>query len=509
MRTRLLTTLGCALAVFAGASCNKFLDPQPTDVLTSENFYRDSADAVAAVNGAYAQMPYTYLYFFYLGDIAGDDIMADAGFGSDGHQLADYTFDKTLWTLDYVWSNEYITINRCNIVLDRVPNIPNLSATYKARVLGEARFLRALSYFTLVGLFGDVPLVTTEITNSKLGQVARTPKAQVYAQIETDLKAAAQGLPASYGGSDAGRATSGAALALLGKAYLYTQDWNNAATYLGQVINSGTYQLNAKFYDNFRVATQNTNPENVFSVDYGSPETVTGYIGQVAVLFGLPSGFPGGDAYSLELVLPSLVNLYSTTDTRGRGATFITSPDTVRSPYLQTANGDSVIFTWNSPPGAALHKPVDEQDHQNMTARSWEQQPNYQPIIRYADVLMMYAEAVANGGTQTAMTASAALDAVRLRGDPAASSTAGLGGTAFMDTLKVERRKEFVYEGIRWFDLARWGDLNTALTAKQAEILTIFPGEFTSPHGVPSNLFPIPQVEINSDPLLTQNSGWH
>ena len=508
MRNRLLMpTLGCVLAVMAGASCNKFLDPNPTDVLTTENFYKSATDAVSAVNGAYAQMPYTYLYFFYLGDIAGDDIMADAGFGSDGHQLADYTFDKTLWTVDYVWSNAYITINRCNIVLDRVPAI-QMDTTLKLRVLGEAQFIRALSYFTLVSLFGDVPLVTKEVTNAKLGVVARTPKAQVYTQIEADLQTAAKNLPASYGGSDAGRATSGAALSLLGKVYLYQQDWTNAANYLGQVINSGTYQLNAKYYDNFRVATQNTNPENVFSVDYGSPETVTGYIGQIALLFGLPSGFPGGDAYSLELVLPSAVNSFSATDSRGRGASFITSPDTVRSTYLANGKGDSII-TWNSPPGAALHKPVDEQDHQNMTARSWEQQPNYQPIIRYSDVLLMYAEAVANGGTQTAGPAGAALDKVRIRGDSMATPAAGLSGAAFMDTLRIERKREFMYEGIRWFDLSRWGILDQTLRAKQAEILTIFPGEFSAVHGVPSNIYPIPQTEINSDPLLTQNPGWN
>jgi starch-binding outer membrane protein, SusD/RagB family len=502
MRTRLLLpALGCALAVIAGASCNKFLDPQPSDVITSENFYKSATDAVSAVNGAYAQMPYTYLYFFYLGDISGDDLMADPGFGSDGHQLADYTFDKTLWTIDYVWSNEYITINRCNIVLDRVPAI-QMEPGLKARVLGEARFLRALSYFTLVSMFGDVPLVTKEITDAKLGVVPRTPKAQVYALIESDLQSAATSLPATYGSSDAGRATSGAALALLGKVYLYLKDYNNAAKYLGQVINSGTYRLNAAFYDNFRIATQNANPENVFSVDYGSPETVTGYIGQVALLFGLPNGFPGGDAYSLELVLPSFVNSFSATDSRGNGASFMTPPYHIKSPFV-----DSTI-TWNSPPGAAPHKPLDETDHQNMTSRSWEQQPNYQPIIRYADVLMMYAEAVAEGGTGTAGTASAALDQVRQRGDSMATSTASLGPAAFIDTLRVERRKEFFYEGIRWFDLSRWGILDQTLRKKQAEILTIYPGEFNAVHGVPSALYPIPQTEIHSDPLLSQNPGW-
>jgi hypothetical protein len=498
----LLPALGCVLAVMAGASCNKFLDPQPSDVVTSENFYKSKTDAISAVNGAYAQMPYTYLYFFYLGDIAGSDLMADAGFGSDGHQLADYTFDKTLWTIDNVWSNEYITINRTNIVLDRVPAI-QMAAADKARVLGEAKFLRALSYFTLVSLFGDVPLVTTEITDSKLGIVPRTPKAQIYTLIESDLQFAAANLPAAYSSStDAGRATAGAALALLGKVYLYQQDWNNAAKYLGQVMNAGTYHLNAVFNDNFRIATQNANPENVFSVNYGSAETVNGYIGQVSLLFALPSGFPGGDAYSLELVLPSFVNSFSTTDTRGNGVSFMIPPYHLTSPFKDT------ILTWNSPPGAAPHKPLDETDAENMQHRSWENQPNYQPIIRYADVLMMYAEAVAEGGTPTAGAAASALDQVRLRGDPAAASTAGLGTSAFIDTLRVERRKEFFYEGIRWFDLARWGILDQTLRAKQAEILTIFPGEFSSPHGVPSSLYPIPQTEINSDPLLTQNAGW-
>ncbi len=144
-----------------------------------------------------------------------------------------------------------------------------------------------------------------------------------------------------------------------------------------------------------------------------------------------------------------------------------------------------------------------------MKSRSWENQPNYQPIIRYSDVLLMYAEAVAEGASPTAGPAYKAVDAVRLRADPAATSTAALSGGSFMDTLRVERRKEFFYEGIRWFDLSRWGILNQTLTAKQAEILTIYPGEFKAPHGVPSNLYPIPQVELNTDPELTQNPGWN
>lgn len=500
MRTRLLSVLGVAFGAIAASSCNKFLDPQPTDVLTSANFYKTQADAISAVNAVYAQMPYTYLYFFYMGDISGDDLMADAGFGSDGHQLADYTFDNTLWTLDYVWSNIYITINRANIVIQNVPGI-NMDATVKARVIGEAKFIRALSYFTLVGLFGDVPLVTTTITDPKNALLPRTPKAQIYTLIESDLQSAASSLPATYTLSDVGRATSGAAQALLARVYLYQSDWADAAKWAGTVINAHTYSLNARFNDNFSISKQNSNPENIFSVNFGSPETVTGVVGSISLLFGLPSGFPGGDAYGLEFVLPSLVNSYSKTDTRGDSATFITSPYITHCVVVDTVK-------WTAPPGAAIHKPLDECDHQNMTARSWEQQPNYQPVIRYADVLLMYAEAVAEGGTATAGPASAALDAVRHRGDPSATSSAGLGSGAFIDTLRVERRKEFVYEGLRWFDLSRWGILDQALRAKQAEILTIYPQEFKAVHGAPNALFPIPQIEINTDPNLSQNPGW-
>jgi hypothetical protein len=501
MRKRLLPLLGCVIgAAIVGTGCNKFLDPNPTDVLTPDNFYKSSSDAVSAVNAAYAQMPYTYLYYFYIGDISGDDLMADAGFGSDGHQLADYTFDKTLWTLDNQWSNAYITINRCNIVIQLVPGI-QMDPTLRARVIGEAKFIRALSYFMLVNMFGDVPLVTTQITNAKNAQLPRTPKAQVYTLIESDLQAAATSLPASYSTpGDVGRATSGAALSLLAKVYLYLGDWNNAAKYAGQVIASKAYSLNAVYNDNFSISKQNSNPENIFSVNFGSPETVTGVVGSISLLFGLPNGFPGGDAYGLEFVLPSVVNSFSATDQRGNGATFMISPYTIRH---GPDSGQVVAFI--APPGPALHKPLDETDAQNMEHRSWEQQPNYQPILRYADVLLIYAEAVANGGTATAGSAVTALDQVRLRGDSLASSSAA---GSFMDTLRVERRKEFIYEGQRWFDLSRWGILDQALRAKQAEILTIYPNEFKAVHGVTSNIYPIPQTEINSDPALTQNAGW-
>ncbi len=160
-----------------------------------------------------------------------------------------------------------------------------------------------------MSFFGDVPLVLTEITNAAQAKLPRTPKAQVYAQIIADLQSAAQSLPASYTGTDVGRATSGAASALLAKVYLYQQDWNQC----GEIRGSGdlerpVFAQREVWNDNFSISKELTNPEDIFSIEYGSPETVTGVVGQVQVLFGLPSGFPGGDAYAIEQMMPSYVN---------------------------------------------------------------------------------------------------------------------------------------------------------------------------------------------------------
>ena len=491
---RAFTLLGCLSALGLGA-CDNFLAPKPTDVLAPENFYASGADAVSAVNAVYSQTQWVYFFYWYQSDVASDDIFATSNFGADGHQLASYTFDPTLWSIDNVWSNAYITINRANIVLDRVPAIV-MDPVQRDRVLGEAHYLRALMNFELVRLFGDVPLIEHEAKSVADAQVPRAPAAQVYALIVSDLQTAITQLPASYSGTDLGRATSGAAQSLLAKVYLNQRDYNNAAKYAGQVMSSGRYSLNARWLDNFKISDEFVNPESIFEINYGAPEQTAGVVGSVQALFSLPSGFPGGDAYGLMQVNPQLIALYSANDQRGNGATYMTSPYT-------DALGRTA--TWGVPNGAAFHKWLDETDSKNMTARSWQQEPNNWIIQRYADVLLIYAEAVNAGGAATAGSAEAALNLVRARaGIPTVS---GLSAAALTDSIRVERRREFAFEGQRWFDLSRWGVLDATVRAKTAQMQTLFPGE-TSVHGAPSNLFPIPSGQINSNPKLTQNTGW-
>lgn len=491
---RLTALLGCLTAFSLGA-CDNFLAPKPTDVLAPENFYHSAADAISAVNAVYSQTQWVYFYYWYQSDVSSDDIFATSNFGADGHQLASYTFDPTLWSLDNQWSNGYITINKANIVLDRVPPIV-MDTTERNRVLGEAHYLRALMYFELVRMFGDVPIIEHEAATVADARVPRSPSAQVYSLIVSDLQAAIKTLPPSYSGPDIGRATSGAATALLAKVYLNQKDYNSAAAYAGQVMASGQYSLNANWLDNFRVSDEYTNSESIFEINYGAPEQTAGVVGSVQTLFSLPSGFPGGDAYGLMQVNPDLIALYAPGDQRGNGATYMSSP------YTDASGRTS---TWGVPNGAAFHKWLDETNSKDMTARSWQQQPNNWIIQRYADVLLIYAEALNSGGTPTNGSAEAALNQVRVRaGIPAVS---GLAAGALQDSIRVERRREFAFEGQRWFDLSRWGILDATFKAKTAQMQALFPGE-TQVHGVPSDLFPIPIGEINSNAQLTQNPGW-
>jgi len=501
-RTNLISIVGALAAIAGVSSCDSFLDPSPSDVLTPENFYHTSSDAVAAVNGVYEQVKWSYwLGFWYISDIATDDIFAAPRFGSDGHRMSDWIFDATEWPMGDMWGSAYRIINRANVVLDRVPAI-TMDPALRARVLGEAHFLRALAYFDLVRCFGDVPLIEHEVKSLDGLRVSRTPAAQVQALILSDLQEAIPALPPSYSGADVGRVTRGAAQALLAKVYLTAKDWTNAAALAGQVMASQRYTLLPSWKDNYKIATKIVNSESIFEINYDG--VLDPGSGSVHTLFSLPSGFPGGDAYGLMTVAPSLANLFAASDTRGLGGTFIVS-DTAK-PYVD-ALGDTV--TWADPPaklGPAFIKYLDQTDFQNMHTRAWVRQANDWIVLRYADVLLMYAEAVNEGGTATAGTAEAALNLVRVRAG--ISPVSGLSQSAFRDSVRLDRRREFVFEGQRFFDLVRWGVLDSAIRAKTAELHAIDSLEVPIPHGIRGSLLPIPLSELNINPNLTQNPGW-
>ena len=497
--SRLGLALALAATTMTAAACSSFLDPDPSDVLAPENFYKTSSDALAAVNGIYEQAKWDrWITYWYMTDVAGDDIIASPNFGPDGHRFSNYAFDASEGGLWGVWGDMYNVINRSNAVLDRVPGI-TMDTTLRSRILGEAYYMRAIAYFDLVRFFGDVPLLEHEVASLGGLHVARSPAADVYALIEADLQQAEKRLQPSYSSSDLGRPTSGAATALLAKVYLTEKKWTQAAASAGAVISSGRYALLPEWRDNFKIANEiQNNPNNkeiIFAFNYDA--TNDPGAGSVHTLFALPAGFPGGDAYGLMHVPPSVVALYGAGDERGNHGTFMVPPYT---------DALGRVVNWSMPNGPAPAMWLDETNTQNMTTRGWAQQSNDWIVQRYADVLLIYAEAVAEGGTATAGPAIDRLNEVRVRAN--ASALSGLTGTALRDAVRLERRREFVFEGQRWFDLSRWEVLDATLRAKQAEIISLYPTE-TTVHGAPSNLYPIPQGERNVNPLLTQNTGWN
>jgi starch-binding outer membrane protein, SusD/RagB family len=494
-------------AAFAGVvlmlACNKLVE-NPSSAITTSQFYKTQNDGVAAVNAIYTTLN---------SDVAGDFPM----YGRQLNLLTDNATDnqnfspsntnpdvRALSTITYVssngrilknWYQHYYGINRANIAIDGITAMPASAYTtagLQTRLVNEAKFVRALLYFNLVRLFGPVPLVLHNPTSVDITtlQVARTSRDSVYAQIVSDLTAAS-GLPASYTGTDIGRATSGAAKALLAKVYIYRQDWTDAQTQLLSVLNAGSfsgatgtygYGLFANYGDAFAKATKN-GIEHIFSVQYVTNGGEANAINDLSQSF---TSFNTG-TYPIDIPSDSSVSkIFASTDTR-KAVTFYTS-------VYNAATGQTVVF--NNPYTPYFNKFVD------YSLTPLNNQPtsgvNY-PVIRYADVLLSYAEVQneLNGGpTADSYTA---LNAVRARAHVNALPP-GLGQSDFRDSLFLERRKEFVQEGQRWFDLVRRG-VNVYLAA-QLKIAA------HSAASAKDTLYPIPITEIQLDPLLTQNPGW-
>jgi len=493
---------------FAGiasiVACNKLVE-KPAGTIVSGQFYKTQADAVAAVNAVYTTLN---------SDPAGDfpiygrelNLMTDNASDNQNFSPSNTNPDvRAMSTITYVasngrilknWQQHYYGINRANIAVDGVTGTAAAAfatAGLQARLVGEAKFIRALLYFNLVRLFGPVPLVLHNASGVDITtlQVARSSRDSVYAQIVADLNDAAAALPVSYSGVDVGRVTSGVAHALLAKVYVTRRDWVSARTELLKVLTAGTfsgatgnygYGLFANYTDAFAKATKN-GVEHVFSVQF---VTSGGELGATQYLSQSFTSFNTG-TYPIDIPADSSVSqLFSSGDTR-KAVTFYTT-------QYNAATGQTVVF--NNPYTPYLNKFVDYSitplNNQSTSG------VNY-PVIRYAEVLLLYAEVLNEIGGGPSADAYTAVNLVRARAN-VAPLTAGLGIADFRDSVFVERRKEFIQEGQRWFDLVRrGGDYYLAaqhtIAAHAAATLA-------------DTLYPIPVTEVQLDPLLTQNPGW-
>lgn len=495
-----LRTLIPALLVSAGiVACKSDLDVTNPNQLNSQTFWTTAADAQQAVNATYNTLLRLGTFLRWQG--FSYDIRSDIGYSpSPWTDLAN--FNKfTFATYDFdvnrdTWNDTYTGIFRANQVIANVPGI-DMDPVLRARLVGEAKFIRGLLYFHLITLYGgNIPLITEPPLPAD--RPVSSDSASVWAQIEADLTDAAAALPASYTGADVGRATSGAAKGLLGKVLLQQKKWAAAAAPLKAVIDSKVYSLDPDYGRNFTAAGKN-NVESLFEVQVGNP-TLAGS----QQIFGLNMSKmigPCGPSFCDGRPTPWYFSQFFL-DSTTTGAV---------DPRL-----DATIF-WNKPGGEDVYGvPFATRYATNLANKtpdtlffkkygeyyipgdqSWDASINYK-VLRYADILLMYAEALNEQG-QTA-EALPYINAVRARVD--LKPLAGLTQAQLRSAILHERLLEFGMEGQRWLDLGRqnlFSDLTT-LTAHDAEFNFFVPNK--------SLLLPIPTAEINLNPGVHQNPGW-
>lgn len=467
--------------ILIAASCNKLAE-QPAAYIVASQFYKTQADAVAAVNAVYSELtsdgseqPLYGREINFLADMTTDDLSAGASaINPNVRALSSITYTPADDRLQVIWRQLYTGIDRANIAADKIAGM-SVDTALRSRLVLEARFLRALYYFDLVRFFGDVPLVLhnpVSVAPAALN-TNRSPATLVYSQIIADLTAA-QALPLSYSGADIGRATGGAAKSLLVKVYLTRKDYTKTVLKAREVINGPYgYALFDNFADVFNKADKN-GKEHIFSAQ------IEGNAGLGNTSSLMSASFVGFNA-NVPADVPadsSVVWQFSPSDTR-KVVTFYRT-------LINPATG--LVFTF---PSNYFSKYVDR----STLLTSNQAGVNF-PILRYADVLLMYAEALNETAGPTA-DAYASLNLVRNRAHTG-NLIPGLSQSDFRDSVYAERRKEFVQEAQRWFDLVRTGRLVQAVGLVQAKSLI----------STRNMLFPIPQSEININPAITQNPGY-
>lgn len=486
IKTRIIYLM---LAIFMVTSCSDDFIDVDAPFENSEEFFNSEQDYQDALIGAYDLLQTTYINVM-LGEIASDNTLSGGESATDVpgiQEIDEMTHTPINQQLRDIWGWMYAGVNRANYLLEFQDKT---DFDGKENVIAQARFLRAYYYFELVKFFGDVPLaVDTRINFGDQFNYPRTPKSEVYAQIEADLLYAANNLP--YTQSDIGRVTKGAAQALLGKAYLYQEKWSQAASVLEDLIANGPHDLLADYSTMFENDNEN-NIESVFEVQY-TDEEGAGFgclqcsEGNVAVGFNGIRNYTGptfDSGFSFNVPTQEVYDEFEPGDTRrdvaildidawaeDTGATFSTG-------YKHTGYFNRKYIARKG--DANIGDP-------NLT------NPNNYRSIRFADVLLMAAEALNRGGIDD-MRAQMYLNRVRERAFGNSDNNVSSTGSALTNAIYRERRVELVGEGHHFFDLVRTGRAAAEIQGFQA-----------GKHEV----FPIPQIEIElAGNQWEQNPGY-
>ena len=531
----LISILSCVF--FSG--CKDYLTEIEPGTTLLEDFFTSTDAAVQDVTGCYTPLMWeynnTYLSEWFIGDIASDDALKGGGSTSDMADAYDIenwrTTDQNTLLLDF-YRAQYQGIGRCNLALQYVGNMElgvdsAFTAEMKNRLLGEVHFLRAYYYFRLVRIFAGVPMPLQVLSSSEDWGMPRSSVNDVYTQILKDLELANQYLwvKSKYEAADLGRATKGAAQAMLMKTNLYmaspywqkygitktpSQCFADAKAWGDSIIASGEYDLCPDFEDNFTIAGEN-GIESVFEIQYA--EVAWGDYGEG---FGYTAGSftqilmrsrnsEIGGGWGFDHPTQNLYDEFEAGDPRRDVAILI--PSTDLNPAYQAQSDETYLGnTMLNNKYGMYRDPVAVGGGYGKWSLHASRGPLNNRQIRYADVLLMYAEACIGAGE--AAKAKTYIDKVRAR--------VGLAGIATADdkTLRHERRCELAMEGHRWFDLVRWQGVDgnglkahmDAYKATETADVQHHIQEFVAGK---HEIFPIPQEERQLNPTeMEQNPGY-
>lgn len=489
MKRLILIVLSLSMVALLYVSCtDSFLETTNENNVNSDSFYQTAEDAIASVNSAYAMLQAHGLWgrsIFFLLDFAGEEVGTTANTQGPPLELLNHTYTSSGNThITTPWSNLYDMISKANSTILNVSEMEDIDAGIRDRVVAEAHFLRGLGYFYINAIYGGGPLRTED--NLEETNVPRASSEEIWTQVENDLAAAYEVLPqkGEYGGTDEGRATSGAARALLGKAHLYQEEWIEADNQFQEVIDSGVYRLItadefggdpvAAMRSNHDPAVDN-NDEAVFEVQFAAG---TGF-GWSTDGTGLnetsirPQEY-GVNGYAFYNAVPAsdLIDAYEQDDPRLEAFYFGPNSTYQGEPYPFEQDG----WAWKK------YQKTDEAEQSESDANM--------DVIRYADVLLMMAEAkIQQGEVEEGVDY---INEVRRRADPSGTillDRVTSDPSEAMDFLVHERRVELSGEQTRFLDLVRWERASDELSTFQ-----------TGKHEV----FPIPQGEINANTEINQ-----
>lgn len=466
------------------------LDEEPYSNQVTTQFYKNEADAKAAVTAVYSALktgvdtqPMYNRGIQLATDISTDDYVAGPrAINANVQALSKVAHDASNDRLQCLWQDHYSAINYANVAIDNIGAISsgNISESVRQQYINEAKFLRALFYFNLVRWFRNVPLIlheTTSLTEENLHVKQAAPE-EVYEQIIKDLKDA-ENLP-EPAQAEKGRASAGSAKALLAKVYLTLEQWELAADKSREIINSGWYGLFENYNDVFDASTKN-GKEHIFSIQWqGFSGLGYHFLAATSSTYSVP-GINGSyaDAYNTS---SDLYASYEENDQR-RDVSFVTE-------MVSPTDGKTYQL-----PAPTFYKYYD----QGAVGSQGNSSRNFN-IIRYSEVLLFFAEAQ-NELKGPDASAFEAIDKVRTRAGVRKLSELHPNATKdeFREYVFEERRKEFVYEYNRWFDLSRRGGEYLVKKLHAAGKTNA-----KTKHAI----FPIPQRELDLNPNLVQNEEW-